>query len=86
MVHALIDCQLVRPFWVNVFSFISGQADPMLDVDAILQLRLPTGMLTHRSTKSVLLALAYDLLAVHHARICRIYTDASPSVHSLTTE
>jgi hypothetical protein len=36
MAHALIDCQLVRPFWANVLSFISGQVDPIPDVDAIL--------------------------------------------------
>jgi hypothetical protein len=33
-VHALIDCQSVRLFWVNVLSFISGQVDPMSDADA----------------------------------------------------
>jgi hypothetical protein len=38
MAHALIDCQSVRPFWVNVLSFISGQIDPIPDVDAILLL------------------------------------------------
>jgi hypothetical protein len=47
MAHALIDCQSVRPFWANVLSFISGQVDPMPDVDAILQPRLPTDMHTH---------------------------------------
>jgi hypothetical protein len=86
MIHALIDCQSVRPFWVNVLSFISGQVDPMPDADAILQLRLLTDTHTHRSTKPVLLALACGLWVVHRARIRRIYTDASPSVHSLTAE
>jgi hypothetical protein len=86
IVYSLIDCQSVRPFWVNVLGFISGQVDPIPDVDTILQLRLPTDMHTHRSTKPVLLALACGLWVVHHARICRIYTDASPSVHSLTVE
>jgi hypothetical protein len=86
MAHALIDCQSVRPFWVNVLSFISGQAEPMPDADAILQLRLPTNTHTHRSTKPVLLALACGLWVVHRARIRRIYTDASPSVHFLTAE
>jgi hypothetical protein len=42
MIHALIDCQSGRPFWANVLNFISGQADPIPDVDALLQLRLPT--------------------------------------------
>jgi hypothetical protein len=86
MIHALIDCQSVRPFWVNVFSFISGQVNPIPDVDAILQLCLPTDMYTHRSTKPVLLALACGLWVVHRACIRRIYTDALPSAHSLTTE
>jgi hypothetical protein len=86
MIHALIDCQSVRPFWVNVLSFISGQVDPMPDVDAILQLRLPTNMHTHRSTKPVLSALTCGLWVVYHACIRRIYTDASPLVHSLTAE
>jgi hypothetical protein len=53
---------------------------------SILQLRLPTDMHTHRSTKPVLLALACGLWMVHRARICRIYTDASSSVHSFTAE
>jgi hypothetical protein len=51
MVHALIDCQSVRPFWANVLRFILDQADPMSDTDAILQLRLPTDTHTYRSTK-----------------------------------
>jgi hypothetical protein len=34
----------------------------------------------------VLLALACGLWVVHRARIRRIYTDASPLVHSLTAE
>jgi hypothetical protein len=58
----------------------------MSDVDAILQLRLPTNMHTHRSTKPVLLALACGLCVIHRARIRRIYTDASSSIHSLTAE
>jgi hypothetical protein len=86
MVHTLIECQSVRPFWVNVLSFISGQVDLAPDVDAILQLRSPTDMHTHRSTKPVLLALASGLWMIRHARIRRIYTDASPSVHSLTAK
>jgi hypothetical protein len=86
MIHALIDCQSVRPFWVNVLSFISGQVDPMPDVDAILQFCLSTDIHTHRSTKPVLLALACGLRIVHRAHIRRIRTDASPSVHSLTAE
>jgi hypothetical protein len=36
MAHALIDCQSVRPFLVNVLSFISGQVDQTPDTDAIL--------------------------------------------------
>jgi hypothetical protein len=58
----------------------------MSDVDALLQLRLPTDKHTHRSTKPVLLAPACDLWVVHRARIRRIYTDASPLVYSLTAE
>jgi hypothetical protein len=53
MVCALIDCQSVRLFWANMLSFISDQADPMSDVDAILQFRLSADMHTHRSTKPV---------------------------------
>jgi hypothetical protein len=60
-VHALIDCQSVRPFWVNVLKFISGQVDLTLDADAILQLRWPTDLHTHRSTKPPRLALACGL-------------------------
>jgi hypothetical protein len=58
----------------------------MPDADAILQLCLPTDMHTHRPTKPVLLALACGLWVVHRACIRRIYTDALPSVHSLTAE
>jgi hypothetical protein len=36
MAHALIDCQSVRPFWVNVLSIISDQVDPISDADTIL--------------------------------------------------
>jgi hypothetical protein len=61
VVHALIDCQSVRLFWVNVLNFILDQADPMSDVDAILQFRLPTNMHTHGSTKLVLLVHVYGL-------------------------
>jgi hypothetical protein len=86
MVCALIDCQSVRLFWANMLSFISDQVDPIPDVDAILQFRLLTNLHTRRSTKPVLLALACGLWVVHRARIHRIYTDASPSVHSLTAE
>jgi hypothetical protein len=86
MAHALIDCQSVRPFWVNMLGFMSGQVSLMPDADIILQVRLLINMHTHRSTKPVLLALACGLWVVHCARIRRIYTDASPSVHSLTAE
>jgi hypothetical protein len=58
----------------------------MIDADAILQLRLSTDMHTHRSTKPAFLALACDLWVVHRVRIRRIYTDTSPSIHSLTAE
>jgi hypothetical protein len=61
MVHAMIDCQSVRPSWVNVLSFISDQVDPMPDADAILQLRLPIDMHTHLSTKPVPLVLTCSL-------------------------
>jgi hypothetical protein len=57
----------------------------MPNVDAILQLRLPTNMHTHQSIKPMLLALACGLWVIHCARIRRIYTDTLPSVHSLTT-
>jgi hypothetical protein len=43
-------------------------------------------MRTHRSTKPVPLALACGLWVVHRTRIRRIYTDASPLVHSFATE
>jgi hypothetical protein len=43
-------------------------------------------MHTHRPTKPVLLAVTYGLWVVHWAHIRRIYTDASPLVHSLTAE
>jgi hypothetical protein len=58
----------------------------MPDADGILQLHLLINMHTHRSTKPVLLALSCGLWVVHRARIRRIYTDASLSVHSLTAE
>jgi hypothetical protein len=58
----------------------------MPDADTILQLCLPTDTHTHRSTKPVLLALACGLWVIHQTCIRRIYTDASPSVHSLMTE
>jgi hypothetical protein len=85
-VHALIDCQSVRPFWGNIFRLISGQVDPMPDVDAILQLHLPTDMHIHRFTKLILLAFTCGLWVVYCARIRRIYTDVSPLVHSLIVE
>jgi hypothetical protein len=69
-----------------LFPHYCFHVDPVPDVDAILQLRLPTNMHTHRSTKPVLLALACGLWVIHRARIRRIYTDASSSVHSLTAE
>jgi hypothetical protein len=86
IVRALIDCQSVRPFCVNVPSFISDQVDPMPDVDVMFHHRLSADIHTHRSTKPVLLTLACGLWVVHCARIRRIYTDTSPSVHSLMTE
>jgi hypothetical protein len=46
-VCTLIDCQSVRPFLVNVLSFIPDQVDPMPDVDALLQLRLLINMHIH---------------------------------------
>jgi hypothetical protein len=87
MAHALIDCQSVRPFWVNVLSFISDQVDPIPDVDAILLwFRLSTNMHTHQSTKPVLLALACGLWVIRRVCIRCSYTDTSPSVHSSTSE
>jgi hypothetical protein len=61
MAHALIDCQLVGQFWVNMLRFISSQVNPMPDADIILQLRLPTDIHIHLSTKSVILALVCGL-------------------------
>jgi hypothetical protein len=56
MIHALIDCQSIRPFWVNVLSFTSGQASLVPDADALLQLRLPINMNVHLWRFGILLA------------------------------
>jgi hypothetical protein len=84
MIHALIDCQSVGLPLIHVLSSISGQASLVPDAGVVLQLRLLTNMHIRRSTKPVLLVLACGLWVVHHARILRIYTDASLLVHSLT--
>jgi hypothetical protein len=56
----------------------------MPDANAILQFCLSADMHTHRSIKSVLLAFVCGPWVVHYARVRRIYTNALPSVHSLT--
>jgi hypothetical protein len=86
MRHALVDCQSVGPFWINILGFISGQVDPMSDADAMLLLCLPTDMHIHRPIKPMVLVFAYGLWVVHCARIRHIHTNASSSVRSFTAE